>query len=59
MAEFPDVFWVYYLKAGKPQYWFFRFHTWVQWSETPRGLYYEFGYLVILIITNIMLLNAR
>lgn len=59
MAEFPDVFWVYYLKAGKPQYWFFRFHTWIQWSETNRGLYYECGYFIILVIINIMLLNAR
>lgn len=51
-AELPDVFWIYYLRAGRPQTWFFRFHTWIQWSETPRGLYYELGYLLILIVLN-------
>ena len=55
-AELPDFFWVYYLKAGKPKWLFFRFHSWIQWSQTPRGLYYEFGYLIILVVINIILL---
>jgi len=55
-AELPDFFWVYYLRAGKPDWWFFRFHKWIQWSETPRGLYYELGYLAMLIVINVWLL---
>ena len=56
-AELPDFFWVYYLKAGKPQWWFFRFHSWIQWSETPRGLYFELGYFTLLIAINLALLQ--
>lgn len=55
-GELPDVFWVYYLKSGKPAFWFFRFHAWIQWSETSRGLYYELGYVLILVMLNIWLL---
>ena len=55
-GELPDVFWIYYHRAGKPDFWFFHFHKWIQWSETHRGLYYELGYVVILIALNVWLL---
>jgi hypothetical protein len=55
-AELPDVFWIYYLNAGRPKWLFFRFHKWIQWSETSRGFYYELGYLVIFVVINIALL---
>lgn len=55
-AELPDALWVYYYAAGKPEWWFFRFHKWIQWSETEQGLWYELGYLVILMFINLNLL---
>lgn len=55
-AELPDFFWVYYIKAGEPQLPFFRFHKWIQWSQTPRGLYYEAGYFAVLVAINLLLL---
>ena len=56
-AELADVFWIYYLKAGRPKWWFFRFHKWIQWSETRSGLFYELGFLVILLLINIALVS--
>lgn len=59
MAEFPDVFWLYEqiaLKGRESSFWYFRFHRGIQWSETRRGLYYEIGYLAILIAINATLL---
>lgn len=59
MAELPDVFWLYehlILKA-KSSFWYFKFHRSIQWSETQRGLFYEFGYLAILITVNALLLR--
>ena len=56
-AELPDVLHIYHLKAKK-QYWFFRFHAWVQWSETKNGLFYELGYLIIFALINLSLLGG-
>lgn len=57
-AELPDVIWVYerlILKAESKN-WFFVFHRVIQWSQTKRGLWYELGYLAVLIVLNIILL---
>lgn len=58
-AELPDVFWVHYHMHGKPKHWFYELHTKIQWSQTERGLFYELGYLVLLVALNIVLLAAR
>ena len=59
-AELPDVFWLYehLIIRAKSSMWYFRFHRTIQWSETRRGLFYELGYLAILICINIALLNS-
>lgn len=58
-AELPDVFWLYerLVLKTKSTFWYFAFHRKIQWSETQRGLWYEAGYLVILIVLNVWLLN--
>ncbi|MDB5182547.1 MAG: hypothetical protein JWO47_331 [Candidatus Saccharibacteria bacterium] len=52
-AAIPDLMWAYYhlylekIKAQKPVYGTFgRFHKWIQWSETPKGLFVEGAWFV-------------
>lgn len=57
-AELPDVFWLYErfaLKGRQSSFWYFKIHRTIQWSETQRGLFYEIGYLAILIALNLYL----
>jgi hypothetical protein len=60
-AELPDVFWLYerLIIRRKSQNWFFRFHHAIQWSETKRGLFYELGYMAMLIVVNMLLLASN
>lgn len=44
----PDIFWLYYYRHGRPQHWYFRFHSWIQWFERPPGLLVEASYLVFI-----------
>lgn len=57
-AELPDVFWIYerLVLHRRSTFWYFRFHRVIQWSETQRGLFYELGYLALLIALNAALL---
>ena len=48
-AILPDFFWLYYYTHGRPQWWFFRFHTKIQWFEQPQGALVEIAYLVFII----------
>jgi hypothetical protein len=47
-AILPDFFWLYYYTHGRPQWWFFRFHTKIQWYERPPGAIVEASYLVFI-----------
>jgi hypothetical protein len=47
-AILPDFFWLYYYTHGRPQTWFFKFHTKIQWFERPPGLFVEASYLVFI-----------
>jgi len=57
-AELPDVIWIYERLIIKKlsKNWFFVFHRVIQWSQTRRGLWYELGYLLLLIGLNVSLL---
>lgn len=44
-AIMPDFLWLYYYTHGRPQWWFFRFHTKIQWYERPPGILVEASYL--------------
>lgn len=48
IAILPDFFWLYYYMHGRPQWWFFRFHTKIQWFERPQGALVEAAYLVFI-----------
>lgn len=58
-AELPDTIWIYdrWIIHGKSQHWFFRFHRFIQWSQTQPGLFYEVGYLCIFVLANLWLLS--
>ena len=47
-AYLPDVFWLYYYQHGEPQWWFYRFHTKIQWFERPPGAFVEIAYAVFI-----------
>jgi hypothetical protein len=59
-AELPDVFWLYerLVIHRRSRNWFFRFHHWIQWSETQRGLKYELVYLFLFAVVNMLLLTS-
>lgn len=51
----PDAAWYYYYYVNKAKKydWLSRFHDWTEWSETPKGLYYEaawFGFVWAVVI---------
>ena len=53
LAASPDLAWFYYryLKSSvrKTQYDIIsRFHIWTEWSETPKGIYVEIAWLVVI-----------
>jgi hypothetical protein len=48
MAIVPDFFWLYYYLNGRPQWWFFRFHSKIQWYERTPGLLVEASYLLFI-----------
>lgn len=50
-AILPDFFWLYYYTHGRPQWWFFKFHSKIQWFERPPGALVELSYLVFIITT--------
>ena len=54
----PDTMWLPYFLTGKPSnissqknplHLFRRFHFWIQWSETAKGLYVEFIWFFIML----------
>lgn len=47
-AILPDFFWLYYYKNGRPQWWFFKFHTKIQWFERPHGAIVELSYVIFI-----------
>ncbi len=47
-AVAPDIPWQYYYTHGRPQNWYFRFHTKIQWFERPPGLLVEASYLIFI-----------
>lgn len=57
-SELPDVLWLYenLIIKARSQFWYFRFHRKIQWSETRRGLLYETCYAIALVALNIWLL---
>jgi hypothetical protein len=54
-AVLPDSFWLYYYRKGRPQTWFFRFHTKIQWFERPIGALVEASYLIFICVTLVAL----
>lgn len=49
MAILPDFLWPYYYTHGRPQWWFYRFHTKIQWFERPPGAFVEISYVIFII----------
>lgn len=53
LAASPDLMWLYfeYLKPTKKNKlpWFAKFHSWIQWSQTPRGVVVELAWFAIFI----------
>lgn len=47
-AILPDIFWLYYYTHNKPQWWFFRFHSKIQWFERPEGALVEITYVAFI-----------
>jgi len=47
-AILPDFLWLYYYTHVRPQWWFFRFHSKIQWFERPPGALVELSYLVFI-----------
>ncbi len=45
-AILPDILWLWYYAAGRPDFWFFNFHKAVQWYEQPIGGATEVCYAV-------------
>jgi hypothetical protein len=44
LAASPDLMWIYYQYINKPlmkKHLVPRFHSWIQWSQTPNGFYIE------------------
>ena len=50
MAIIPDFFWIYYYKHNRPQTWFFKFHSRIQWYERPPGILVEASYLLFITV---------
>jgi hypothetical protein len=48
VAILPDFFWLYYYLNGRPQWWFFKFHSRIQWYERTPGLFVEASYLLFI-----------
>ena len=47
-AILPDFLWLYYYTHNRPQWWFFRFHSKIQWFERPPGALVELSYLIFI-----------
>lgn len=47
-AIMPDFAWLYYYRNNRPQWWFFRFHSKIQWFERPPGALVEASYLIFI-----------
>lgn len=47
-AIVPDFLWLYYYTHGRPQWWFFKFHSKIQWYERTPGLFVEASYLLFI-----------
>lgn len=50
LAASPDLMWIYYEYINKPlkkKHLLPRFHSWVQWSQTPSGAYVELIWFLI------------
>jgi hypothetical protein len=47
-AILPDFGWLYYYRHNRPQWWFFRFHSKIQWFERPPGALVEASYLIFI-----------
>lgn len=47
-AILPDFFWLYYYRNNRPQWWFFRFHTKIQWFERAPGALVEISYAIFI-----------
>lgn len=45
-AILPDILWLWYYAAGRPDFWFFNFHKAVQWYEQPVGGIVEVCYAI-------------
>lgn len=47
-AILPDFTWLYYYRHNRPQWWFFKFHSKIQWFERPPGALVEASYLIFI-----------
>ena len=50
LAASPDLMWIYYKYINEPnakKHKLARFHTWIQWSETPKGAFIELSWFVV------------
>ncbi|HET9411834.1 MAG TPA: hypothetical protein VFO38_03240 [Candidatus Saccharimonadales bacterium] len=54
-AILPDILWVYYYTHNRPAWWFFRFHSKIQWFERPEGAIVEVSYTFFIALVTIAL----
>ncbi|MDQ3065050.1 MAG: hypothetical protein M3Q36_02155 [bacterium] len=57
LAASPDIMWIYYEYINpklKQKHLLPRFHSWIQWSQTPHGTYVELIWFLILFPTLII-----
>jgi hypothetical protein len=50
LAASPDIMWIYYEyinKSLKKKHWVPRFHSWIQWSQTPPGAFVEIVWFLV------------
>jgi hypothetical protein len=50
LAASPDLMWIFYQYINKPlmkKHLVPRFHSWIQWSQTPNGFYIEVAWFFI------------
>lgn len=50
LAASPDIMWIYYVyidESKAKKHLISKFHSWIQWSQTPKGMYIEAAWFVI------------
>ncbi len=53
LAASPDLMWIYYVyidESKAKKHFIAKFHSWIQWSQTPKGLYIELVWFLVFFI---------